>query len=121
MVGEVTAETFGPYGRLTCPRRLGETASSIFKGMIVMHSAGGRIARLPTYLTLLLVTVVAVLPAVARPAAAAPAAAVPRPLGAAALAAWPTIKYGSSGSAVTYLQQRLSALRYDVGSVDGVF
>jgi N-acetylmuramoyl-L-alanine amidase len=88
--------------------------------MIVMHSEGGRIARLPTCLSLVLLTVVAVVSAAARPAAAAPAA-VPRPVVASAVAAWPTIKYGSSGSAVTYLQQRLIALRYDVGSVDGVF
>jgi peptidoglycan hydrolase-like protein with peptidoglycan-binding domain len=34
---------------------------------------------------------------------------------------WPTVRYGARGSAVVYLQQRLTALRYDVGGVDGVF
>ncbi len=34
---------------------------------------------------------------------------------------WPTLRYGARGSAVVYLQQRLTALRYDVGGVDGVF
>jgi peptidoglycan hydrolase-like protein with peptidoglycan-binding domain len=33
----------------------------------------------------------------------------------------PTLRYGSRGSDVVYLQQRLTALRYDVGSVDGIF
>jgi peptidoglycan hydrolase-like protein with peptidoglycan-binding domain len=35
--------------------------------------------------------------------------------------AWPTLRYGARGSAVVYLQQRFTALRYDVGGVDGVF
>ena len=85
-----------------------------------MHSAGSRIARLPTYLTLVLLTVVAAVSALAAPAGAAPVTAG-RPVAAAAAAARPTVKYGSYGSAVTYLQQRLVALGYDVGSVDGVF
>ena len=85
-----------------------------------MHSAGSRIARLPTYLSLVLLTVVAAVSALAGPAAAAPAA-VGRPVAASAVAAWPTVKYGSYGSAVAYLQQRLIALRYDVGPADGVF
>jgi len=34
---------------------------------------------------------------------------------------WPTIRYGARGSAVVYLQQRLTALHYDLGGVDGVF
>jgi N-acetylmuramoyl-L-alanine amidase len=33
----------------------------------------------------------------------------------------PTLRYGSRGAAVVYLQQRLTALRYDVGPVDGIF
>jgi N-acetylmuramoyl-L-alanine amidase len=33
----------------------------------------------------------------------------------------PTLRYGSRGTHVIYLQQRLTALRYDVGSVDGIF
>lgn len=37
------------------------------------------------------------------------------------VAAWPTIRYGARGSAVIYLQQRLTALRYDVGPIDGIF
>jgi hypothetical protein len=34
---------------------------------------------------------------------------------------WPTLRYGARGSAVVYLQQRLTSLRYDVGGVDGIF
>jgi peptidoglycan hydrolase-like protein with peptidoglycan-binding domain len=88
--------------------------------MIVMQSEGSRIARLPTYLSLVVLAVVAAVSALAGPAAAAPATAS-RPVVASAVAAWPTIKYGSYGSVVTYLQQRLIALHYDVGSVDGAF
>lgn len=33
----------------------------------------------------------------------------------------PVLRLGSRGSAVTYLQQRLAALRYDVGPIDGIF
>jgi N-acetylmuramoyl-L-alanine amidase len=33
----------------------------------------------------------------------------------------PTLRLGSRGASVTYLQRRLAALRYDVGTVDGVF
>jgi peptidoglycan hydrolase-like protein with peptidoglycan-binding domain len=33
----------------------------------------------------------------------------------------PTIRYGARGASVVYLQQRLTALRYDVGGVDGIF
>jgi peptidoglycan hydrolase-like protein with peptidoglycan-binding domain len=44
---------------------------------------------------------------------AAPAAVV--------AAAGPTLRVGSRGAHVTRLQQRLAALRYDVGAVDGVF
>jgi N-acetylmuramoyl-L-alanine amidase len=33
----------------------------------------------------------------------------------------PVLRQGSSGAAVTYLQQRLVALHYDIGSVDGIF
>ena len=85
-----------------------------------MHSKGSRTARLPTYLSLVLLTVLAAVSAVTGPAAAAPATAS-RQVAASAVAAWPTVKYGSSGSAVTYLQQRLAALHYDVGSADGAF
>lgn len=97
-----------------------------------MHFRGSRIARLPTYVSLVLLTVLAGVSALAGPAAAtagtarqpvtATAATASQPLAAAQVAAArPTVKYGSRGSAVTYLQQRLIALRYDVGSVDGVF
>jgi peptidoglycan hydrolase-like protein with peptidoglycan-binding domain len=56
-------------------------------------------------------------PAAATPAVAAvPVAAVP-----VAAAAQPTLRSGSRGAAVTRLQQRLAALRYDVGTVDGAF
>jgi peptidoglycan hydrolase-like protein with peptidoglycan-binding domain len=88
--------------------------------MIVMHSEGSTTARLPTYLSLVLLTVVVAVSALAGPAAGARATASPAVV-ASAVAARPTIKYGSYGSQVTYLQQRLIALRYDVGSVDGVF
>jgi N-acetylmuramoyl-L-alanine amidase len=88
--------------------------------MIVMRSEGSRIARLPTYFSLVLLAVVAAVSALAGPAAAAPVTAS-RPLAASAVAARPTIKYGSYGSAVTYLQQRLVVLHYDIGSVDGAF
>jgi N-acetylmuramoyl-L-alanine amidase len=87
--------------------------------MIVMHSGDSRTARLPTYLSLVLFTVGAAVAAPAAPAVAAPATAA-RTVVATAVAARPTVKYGSHGSAVTYLQQRLIALHYDVGSVDGV-
>jgi N-acetylmuramoyl-L-alanine amidase len=33
----------------------------------------------------------------------------------------PVLRLGSRGTAVTYLQQRLVALRYDVGGIDGIF
>jgi N-acetylmuramoyl-L-alanine amidase len=88
--------------------------------MVVMHSAGGRIARLPTYLSFVLLTAVAAVSVPVAPAAAA-GAATAQPVTAAAVAARPTVRYGSHGSAVTYLQQRLVALHYDLGSVDGVF
>jgi peptidoglycan hydrolase-like protein with peptidoglycan-binding domain len=38
-----------------------------------------------------------------------------------AVAAQPTVKLGSRGAAVVALQKRLTALRYDCGSVDGTF
>src|SRR6266511_2424197 len=34
---------------------------------------------------------------------------------------WPTLRYGARGTAVVYLQQRLTTLHYDVGGVDGIF
>jgi N-acetylmuramoyl-L-alanine amidase len=43
------------------------------------------------------------------------------PASAATTTTWPTLRYGVRGSAVVYLQQRLTALRYDVGGVDGTF
>lgn len=33
----------------------------------------------------------------------------------------PVLRQGSRGSAVTYLQRRLTALHYDVGPIDGIF
>ncbi|GGK74414.1 L,D-transpeptidase family protein [Mangrovihabitans endophyticus] len=48
------------------------------------------------------------------------AAARANPVGYAA-ADRPSVRYGSRGATVRYLQQRLAALRYDVGGVDGVF
>ncbi|GGR97262.1 hypothetical protein GCM10010169_47280 [Micromonospora fulviviridis] len=38
-----------------------------------------------------------------------------------AAASQPTLRQGSRGAAVTQLQTRLTALRYDVGGVDGIF
>ena len=74
-------------------------------------------ARLPTYLSVVVLTTVAALAGLAGPSAAAASRAV----AASALASSPTIQYGARGSTVTYLQQRLVTLRYDVGGVDGVF
>jgi peptidoglycan hydrolase-like protein with peptidoglycan-binding domain len=54
-------------------------------------------------------------------AAAAPPAAARQRAAAHAAAARPTVRYGGQGADVTDLQQRLSALHYDVGGVDGVF
>src|SRR6266511_2199832 len=34
---------------------------------------------------------------------------------------WPPLRYGARGTAVVYLQQRLTTLHYDVGGVDGIF
>ena len=87
-----------------------------------MHSKGSRTARLPTYLSLVLITVLATVSVVTGPAAAAAPTTASRQAVASAVAVRPTVKYGSSGSTVTYLQQRLIALHYyDVGSVDGAF
>ncbi|WP_199511152.1 L,D-transpeptidase family protein [Nucisporomicrobium flavum] len=58
--------------------------------------------------------------ALATPAAAAPAASA-REAAQVSLAARPTVRYGDKGATVTYLQQRLTALHYDVGTVDGDF
>ncbi|MET8836036.1 L,D-transpeptidase family protein [Micromonospora sp. NPDC004540] len=55
---------------------------------------------------------------------AAPASAAGPATGAAvtlAATSQPTLRQGSRGSAVTTLQKRLTALRYDVGGVDGIF
>ncbi|MFG2164527.1 L,D-transpeptidase family protein [Micromonospora chersina] len=63
-------------------------------------------------------------PASAAPASAAPASAAPvAATGAAVLAAagQPMLRQGSRGAAVSALQARLTALRYDVGGVDGIF
>ncbi|HZD74488.1 MAG TPA: peptidoglycan-binding domain-containing protein, partial [Actinomycetota bacterium] len=34
---------------------------------------------------------------------------------------WPTLRYGARGTAVVYLQRRLTGLHYDVGGIDGIF
>ena len=79
-----------------------------------------RIARLPTLLPIMLVAVFA-----AALASDTPATAAPMPTqqlrAATAVATQPTVRYGDRGSAVLYLQQRLTTLRYDVGGTDGVF
>jgi peptidoglycan hydrolase-like protein with peptidoglycan-binding domain len=38
-----------------------------------------------------------------------------------ALSSQPVLRLGARGSAVVYLQNRLAALRYDVGPIDGIF
>jgi peptidoglycan hydrolase-like protein with peptidoglycan-binding domain len=70
-------------------------------------------------------------PTLAAVLAVPPAAAVTRPAGTASPvtsavfvntpAAMPTLRQGSRGPAVVTLQQKLTALRYDVGPIDGVF
>jgi peptidoglycan hydrolase-like protein with peptidoglycan-binding domain len=64
----------------------------------------------------------------AGPAPAAPPGTAARQAGSAAGAAQamaavarPLLRQGARGAAVTYLQQRLVALHYDIGSVDGIF
>ncbi|HET7516551.1 MAG TPA: L,D-transpeptidase family protein [Actinomycetes bacterium] len=54
------------------------------------------------------------------PAATAPAGGR-QPSVVSTVATRPTLRYGSRGPHVVYLQQRLSALRYDVGPIDGIF
>jgi N-acetylmuramoyl-L-alanine amidase len=80
-----------------------------------------RIDHAPTRLCRLLLVgaVAAALAGWAAPAGAAPAAAAPA--GTTAAVAEPTLRLGSRGAAVVRLQQRLVALRYDLGPVDGVF
>ncbi|HEX7747057.1 MAG TPA: L,D-transpeptidase family protein [Micromonosporaceae bacterium] len=72
-------------------------------------------------LSLILLVLVSAAPAVAFAPAAVAATGIQPASAASTLTAWPTIQYGSHGSAVVYLQQRLTALRYDVGPVDGIF
>ncbi len=59
------------------------------------------------------------------PAASAPAAGGPSQVGvhapAVVMASQPTLRYGSRGAAVATVQRRLTALRYDVGGIDGIF
>lgn len=86
--------------------------------MTIAPPRWSRIARLSTLLPMLLVAVLAAAPGT--PAAAASPSH--QQVGvAAAVAAQPMLRYGDRGPAVVYLQQRLTALRYDVGGVDGVF
>ncbi|MEU5529047.1 L,D-transpeptidase family protein [Micromonospora chersina] len=64
-------------------------------------------------------------PASAASVAAAPASAAPASATGAAVtlaaASQPMLRQGSRGAAVSALQARLTALRYDVGGVDGIF
>jgi peptidoglycan hydrolase-like protein with peptidoglycan-binding domain len=53
--------------------------------------------------------------------AAAGAAGTGQAMTVSTVATRPTLRYGSRGTHVIYLQQRLTALRYDVGPVDGSF
>lgn len=64
----------------------------------------------------------------AGPTAARSQTALPAPAAATTLAqtsttaaALPVLRQGSQGSAVVYLQRRLTALHYDVGPIDGIF
>jgi len=82
-----------------------------------MRSTWGRIWRLPSLFLLVLATA-AVIVALA-PAAAA--AVRGQPTQGWAAASQPTVRYGARGAAVRSLQQRLAALHYDVGGIDGVF
>jgi peptidoglycan hydrolase-like protein with peptidoglycan-binding domain len=74
----------------------------------------------PRLFVLLWSLLAAIVPMTAVAVVAAPAAAQSSATVYAA-AARPTVRYGSRGATVTYLQQRLTALHYDVGGVDGVF
>jgi N-acetylmuramoyl-L-alanine amidase len=75
------------------------------------------------------VVVLAAVASLALPAGAAIAGQAPRQLWSVAAApvramtatTQPTLRLGSRGASVTYLQRRLAALHYDVGTVDGVF
>ena len=84
-----------------------------------MHAHRSSTARLLTHLAVALVTALAVISAVGAPAGAATATR-PSSLTTAA-ATRPTVHSGSRGTNVRYLQQRLTALHYDVGGVDGIF
>jgi hypothetical protein len=55
------------------------------------------------------------------PAAATAVAGGRQPSVVSTAATRPTLRYGSRGPHVVHLQQRLTALRYDVGPVDGSF
>jgi peptidoglycan hydrolase-like protein with peptidoglycan-binding domain len=69
---------------------------------------------------ILLVCLSATLVMVPVPAATAPAGGLPASVVSTA-ATRPTLRYGSRGPDVVYLQQRLTGLRYDVGPIDSVF
>jgi N-acetylmuramoyl-L-alanine amidase len=53
--------------------------------------------------------------------AAAGAAGTGQAMAGLTVATRPTLRYGSRGTHVIYLQQRLTALRYDAGPIDGIF
>jgi lipoprotein-anchoring transpeptidase ErfK/SrfK len=74
-----------------------------------MRISLGRVATIGT------VSALALVPALTAPAMASPAAAQ----GVQAQAANPTLHYGDHGAAVKRLQQRLTALHYDPGTIDG--
>jgi len=83
-----------------------------------MRSVCGRLLRLSCLVLLAFGTTLSI---------GAPAQGVAANLGgdqpslASAAVTQPTLRYGSRGAAVSYLQQRLTALHYDVGGVDGIF
>src|SRR6266536_1737014 len=71
--------------------------------------------------SLILLTLLSATLAVGRVPTATAATGSQQALAAATTTTWPTLRYGARGTAVVYLQQRLTTLHYDVGGVDGIF
>jgi N-acetylmuramoyl-L-alanine amidase len=73
----------------------------------------------------LLVVAAGLLPAgaatIGRPTSQPAVAMTEHALTSSTVAAMPTLRQGSRGTAVVTLQRRLTALRYDVGPIDGIF
>jgi peptidoglycan hydrolase-like protein with peptidoglycan-binding domain len=71
--------------------------------------------------SLILLTILTMTLVVVTIAPAAGAAGTGQAMAVSTVATRPTLRYGSRGTHVVYLQQRLTALRYDVGPIDGIF